>query len=273
MTIPPVLLKGDELLSADTALDPYDNSRELSRYLLMHYGEFSDMFDRVSHPLAPAHGYPHRLSRLLESCARSTGTAVTSVLDAGCGVGGVSQALAGWVPGRVLGIDVSARSVELAQSVARHGGGSFAVAQTGPFVKEIHIRLPPARAEIEFEVGDAAAIRPGRTPFDAVVLSNVLDRVDDPAACLDQFAASARILRPGGLLLVACPWSWYPEYGPSESWLGSGPNRTPSDEAVKAHLATAFDLLAERDEPAVLRQNPREYDYFEAHVTVWRKRV
>jgi SAM-dependent methyltransferase len=276
MTIPPVLLKGDDLFQDDSALDPYENTRDLSKYLLMHYGDLDDVFERPHHPLAGAHGYPQRLSTMLELCALRTGTRVARALDVGCSVGGVTHALGTWVREKVTGVDISPRSIDVARTLARHGAGTFHVVQQGPFAREVHVAVPapaPGRAEVDFRVGDACRLAElGVTGADAVVLSNVLDRVEDPGACLRQFTEPGGVLRDGGLLMVACPWSWYPEYSSAESWLGSAADRVPSEQAVKDLLtAGGLELLMEGDEGAVLRQNPREYDYFEAHVTVWRK--
>ncbi len=273
MTVPPVLLKSDELFGEDRSGTLYDKSREISRYLLMHYGELADIFDRPQHPLVGAHGYPQRISRMLETCAAGTGTRVARMLDVGCNVGGVTHALSEWVEELVIGIDISPRSVEIAQTLTRSGGGIFSVAELGPFTRDIELRLPESvdRAGVEFEVGDAGALRGTEGGFDAVLLSNVLDRVDDPAACLAQFSDSERVLRDGGLLMIACPWSWYPEFSHPGMWLGSEQDRIPSEQALKALMAMDFELVDEADQPGVLRQNPREYDYFEAHVTIWKK--
>lgn len=276
MTVPPVLIKGDDLFQDDSSLDPYETTRDLSKYLLMHYAAIDDVFERPHHPLATAHGYPQRLSTMLELSALRSGTRVRRALDVGCSVGGVSHALSTWVEEEVTGIDMSPRSIDVAQTLTRHGCGTFQVVQQGPFAREVHIRVPdvsPRRARVEFTVGDACRLDgPEARGVDAVVLSNVLDRVADPEACLRQFLDSGDILGEGGLLMVACPWSWYPEYSRPDVWLGSGRDSTPSEQAVKDILSEGFELLLEGDEGAVLRQNPREYDYFEAHVTVWRKR-
>ncbi|MEU7615805.1 methyltransferase domain-containing protein [Micromonospora rifamycinica] len=270
--VPPALLKGDELYEHEASA-PYDASRDLSKYLLMHYGSLEDVFHQSGHPLAMAHGYCQRLSDLLRACAQRTGTGVARALDVGCSVGGVTHALGAWVTDQVVGVDISRRSVEIAQALTHHGGGTFSVIEQGPFHREVSILVEPGdRAQVAFEVGDANALRVRDQPFDAVVLSNVLDRVARPAACLEQFTDSTAVLRTGGLLMVACPWSWYPEYSHPDEWLGSAATGTPSETALKALLAGHFDLVAEVDEPGVLRQNPREYDYFESHVTVWRKR-
>lgn len=273
MFAPEVLLKSDELLEPDGAISQYDRAREISKYLLMHYGAAEDVFERPGHPLAAAHGYPQRLSDALHAAARRTGTEVRTALDVGCNVGGVTQALSSWVTERVIGIDISPRAVEVAQAVSVGGGGVFSVAQLGPFSREVQVRLPERRrADVVFRVGDGAALHEVEGVYDAVLLSNVLDRVSDPAACLRQLSDTERTLRRGGLLMIACPWSWYPEYSDPATWLGSPSTRTTSETALKAQLSEAFDLVSESDEPGVLRQNPREYDYFEAHITIWHKK-
>jgi SAM-dependent methyltransferase len=270
---PEVLFKSDELFEPDGATSQYDRAREISKYLLMHYGTAEDVFDRPGHPLAAAHGYPQRLSDALEAAARATGVEVRTALDVGCNVGGVSHAMSTWVRDRVVGIDISPRAVEVAQAVTVGRGGVFSIAQLGPYSREVQVRLPESRrAEVEFRVGDGAALHEVGGVYDAVLLSNVLDRVPDPAACLRQLSDSERTLRRGGLLMVACPWSWYPEYSDPGTWLGSPSTRTSSEAALKTLLSADFRLVTELDEPGVLRQNPREYDYFEAHITIWHKR-
>jgi SAM-dependent methyltransferase len=272
MTTPPVLLKGDDLFEEEMSTPTYDRAREISKYLLMHYGRVEDMFADPGHPLAPAHGYPERLSRLLQAAAARTGVRVASMLDIGCNVGGVTHALGGWVEELVVGVDLSPRAIEIAQALTGSGGGVFSVAQLGPYTEDVEFRLPRSRARVRFEVGDGTAIRGRDGGYDAVLLSNVLDRVADPAACLAQFSESEAVLRRGGLLMVACPWSWYPEYSHPGAWLGSARDGTSSESALKTLLSADFDLVDERNEPGVLRQNPREYDYFEAQVTIWHKR-
>jgi SAM-dependent methyltransferase len=269
-----VLVKSDELFSYDLSAQPYDQPREISQYLLMHFGSFGDLFGRPGHPLGAAYGYPHRLSAALRTAAETTGVTVRRALDVGCNVGGLSVQAAGWVQDLVLGIDVSPRAIEVARSVVRHGGGVFSVLESGPFTRQVEIRLPAGRARVEFAVADAGALTalPAVADgFDAVLLSNVLDRVEDPVACLQQFAGSDRILPAGGLLLVACPWSWDPRFSHPGSWLGSD-RGVDSGSSLRRLLGRGFDLICERDEPGVLRHNPREYDYFESQVTVWRKR-
>lgn len=271
-TTPLVLLKNDDLFDEDVTTPTYDRAREISKYLLMHYGSVGDVFDDPQHLLAAAHGYPARLSEMLRNAAARTGSQVRSVLDIGCNVGGVTHALGEWAEDLVVGVDLSARAIEIAQALSGGRGGVFSIAQLGPYSRQVEFRLPQPRAEVRFEVGDGSALAGREGGYDAVLLSNVLDRVPDAAQCLAQFSETEQVLRSGGLLMVACPWSWYPEYSHPGAWLGSARDGISSETALKALLSTDFDLVDERDQAGVLRQNPREYDYFEAHVTVWHKR-
>src|SRR3954447_7667762 len=183
-----VLVKNDELFAHDLSAQPYDQPREISQYLLTHFGSFGDLFGRPGHPLGAAYGYPHRLSAVLRAAAETAGVTVRRALDVGCNVGGLSVQAACWVQDLVLGVDLSPRAIQVARSVVRHGGGVFSVMESGPFTRQVEIRLPVGAvlARLEFAVADAgeltglpASIAAGG--FAAGLLSNVLERVDDPA--------------------------------------------------------------------------------------------
>lgn len=101
------------------------------------------------------------------------------VLDCGCGAGGTSAALR-MRGARVVAFDVHA--VRLAMTRARDGG----LALCG---------------------GDAGALPFARGVFDAVVLQDVLEHVEDPARVL---AECARVVRGGGVVYVSTPNRWSP---------------------------------------------------------------
>lgn len=106
------------------------------------------------------------------------------ILDVGCGGGLISNPLAaeGY---RVKGIDRSAAS--LAAASAR----------------------TPAGADAEYSVGDALSLAEPAESCDAVLLMDVLEHLERPAAAI---AEAARVLRPGGLLFFhtfnRTPESW-----------------------------------------------------------------
>lgn len=98
------------------------------------------------------------------------------ILDAGCGAGLVTEALAGW-GADVLGIDAAARNVEIAQRACATSATPARFRQAGP----------------------EALVEEGAR-FDIVLALEVVEHVGDLPAFLDALAA---LVRPGGLLGIA----------------------------------------------------------------------
>jgi len=100
------------------------------------------------------------------------------ILDAGCGTGLFSIALAGALPGsRVVGIDMSRGMLEVA--TAQAGDRSLANAK--------------------FSRADAAELPFDRGEFDVAVAAGLLPNVNDPAGVVVELA---RVVRPGGRVIV-----------------------------------------------------------------------
>jgi SAM-dependent methyltransferase len=98
------------------------------------------------------------------------------VLDAGCGVGYGAAFLAG-VARRVVGVDRDEDAIAYA-------------------------RERYARPNVEFRVGDVLHLDLGDAEFDAVCSFETIEHVDDADAFV---AEMARVLRPGGVLVVSTP--------------------------------------------------------------------
>jgi SAM-dependent methyltransferase len=98
------------------------------------------------------------------------------VLDAGCGVGYGSSFL-GEVAARVVGVDRDEPAIAYAR--ARYGGPN-----------------------VEFRVGDVAALDFPDASFDTVCAFETIEHVDDADAFVGEVA---RVLRPGGVFLVSTP--------------------------------------------------------------------
>ena len=121
-----------------------------------------------------------------------------SVLDVGCGPGTITVDLAQTVaPGKVTGIDASAKVLDAARALASSQGVANA-----EFVEADVYDLP-------FE--DAT--------FDIVHAHQVLQHLSDPVLALREMR---RVAKPGGLIAVRdadySAMAWYPESSPLTEW-------------------------------------------------------
>jgi 2-polyprenyl-6-hydroxyphenyl methylase / 3-demethylubiquinone-9 3-methyltransferase len=98
------------------------------------------------------------------------------ILDIGCGGGLVAEPLAR-LGGDVIGVDASARNIEIARAHARQSG-----------------------VDVDYRVGTAEGLLEAGERFDVVLSLEVVEHVADPAAFL---AACAGLVKPGGALVVA----------------------------------------------------------------------
>ena len=126
--------------------------------------------------------YFHSLSRRLAHwLARMLPSGPASVLDAGCGTGGLIKSLRAANPAwRITGLDFMPLACELARE----------------------------RTGVEIVQGSITALPFGDGAFDAVVSADVVCQVEDGAQALREFA---RVVRPGGAVLVNVPayrWLW-----------------------------------------------------------------
>lgn len=94
-----------------------------------------------------------------------------SVLDIGCGTGGIALTLAGRYPGvKVTGADFTEAMLDVA-------------------------RTRPGAGQVEWKVADATALPFADGAFDAVTSGYLVRNVPDPLAA---FREQARVVRPGG---------------------------------------------------------------------------
>ncbi len=118
---------------------------------------------------------------VLVECLQARDLTGGSWLDAGCGTGTLSRLLAARGCS-VLGVDAAKEMVEAADQLAQGGDRSV---------------------QLKFQLVETIARLPlVSNSCDGILCSSVLEYVPDVDACLKEFA---RVLRPGGLLLVSVP--------------------------------------------------------------------
>jgi SAM-dependent methyltransferase len=121
----------------------------------------------------PLHGWPYTRSRMAWVVRQCAGA--RRVLEIGCGDGALLGLLAA-AGHEVTGVDRDERALELAAAMLARRG--------------LRVDLHPDLRSV------------GHRGFDAVVLAEVVEHLDDPATTL---AETARLLSPGGRLVLTTP--------------------------------------------------------------------
>jgi trans-aconitate 2-methyltransferase len=146
-----------------------------------------------------------------------------TVLDAGCGSGRVTEALAGRLPrGRVVALDGSPSMIAAARD-----------------------RLAPFGDRVSYLLADLGQPIPLDTPVDAILSTATFHWVPDHDAL---FANLAGVLRPGGLLVAQCGGSGniatiqrvLATIG--DGWLGPVHFETPMDTTQRLDAAGFVDI-------------------------------
>lgn len=119
--------------------------------------------------------------RAVEECLAGHDSRGQDWLDAGCGSGTLARYLVE-AGARVLGVDAAEEMITLARELASQ-----------------NVVSPQLRFEY---IATIARLPLPDQSLDGILCSSVLEYVPDPAACLMEFA---RVLRPGGLLVVSVP--------------------------------------------------------------------
>jgi putative 4-mercaptohistidine N1-methyltranferase len=204
-------------------------------------------------------------------------------LDIGCAVGRSSFELAKGLPGQagfksVVGVDFSARFINLADELIREGIVRYALTDEGELqsFREISLEklgLLDSAEKVSFWQGDACNLKETYRDFDLVLAANLIDRLYDPAKFLDEIGQ--RIV-PGGVLVLTSPYTWLEEHTPKQQWLGGfkrdGERYTTLD-ALHAQLSRDFVPLGEpRDVPFVIRETARKFQHTVAQLTCWERR-
>ena len=242
----------------------YETDQLLAQYAEFHYGD--EYFSVPNFPRAMAR---FALAALGDRPRRRA-------LDLGCALGRASLELARAFDA-VTGVDYSPRFITQANRLAARGSLRYALIEEGELVsprerKLSDLGLDRVCDKVMFLQGDACALDAGLAGYDLILAANLIDRLYDPGRFLGEVA---RRINPGGLLVIASPYTWLAEHTPRDAWLGGfkgndGPVTTL--DGLKAHLRRHFHLLdAPKDMPFVIRETRRKFQHSVSEVTVWER--
>ena len=248
----------------------YESDRLLAEYLLFHYGTPEEVLPHADGP-RDALGYPQRCVSECLDAARLPPNA--RALDLGCAVGRSTFELARHCD-EVVGVDFSRRFIEAAGTLRSACTLDFLRADEGALTTRCRALVPPEidRERAHFEIGDAMELREDLGEFDVVLMANLIDRLSEPARCLERLAG---LVKAGAQLIITSPYTWMEEFTPRGNWLGGferdGRGVTTRD-GLEAALGRHFQLIATRDLPFLIREHARKFQWSVAEATIWTRR-
>ena len=196
-------------------------------------------------------------------------------LDLGCAVGRSAFELARGGFGQVTGLDFSTRFFRLASRMCDEGFLRYAFPEEGEVVSFHEVALSElgldgVRNRVQFYQADACNIPEKFTGYDLVLAANLIDRLYSPRRFLTSIA---KHMNPGGILVLASPYSWSEDFTKKEEWLGGYRDAGEpvwSRDGLNEALAPNFRMIGEpRDVPFVIRETRRKFQHSVAEVTVW----
>ena len=242
----------------------YETDDSVAQYCDAHFGP--DKF-----------GVPNFPAQLVKICLEVMADRPKErALDLGCAVGRSSFELARYF-NFVSGVDFSARFIRIAHQLQEKGVTHYQIPEEGEIVSFHETRLTDyGLAEhadkIEFLQGDAHNLKPQLTGYDLVLAANLLDRLYDPSLFLTSIHER---IHPGGLLVLASPYTWLEEFTKKENWVGGirlAGEPFSTLEGLQEKLGRHFRMLEEpRDVEFVIRETARKFQHTLSQLTVWER--
>ena len=259
---------GFRYVAAEQALEEseamYETDDAVAQYCDAHFGP--EKFGVKNFP-----------AQLVKNCIEAMGDRPKNrALDLGCAVGRASFELAKHF-NFVSAIDFSARFIRIAYQLQEKGVIHYQLPEEGEIVSFHEKRLSDfglagTDSKIEFSQGDAHNLKPQITGYDLVLAANLLDRLYDPARFLTMIHQR---INPGGLLVIASPYTWLEEFTKKENWVG-GTRRSGDPfttlEGLQEQLAPNFRMLGGPcDVEFVIRETARKFQHTVSQVTTWER--
>lgn len=240
--------------------NPYESAKLLGEYLLFHYGKNGEVFPWPNGPVE-ALGFTKRTVESLID--EKSFNADSCALDIGCAVGASSFVLGKYF-GDVLGVDFSQNFIDAANTLKEKNSLSYSYLVEGDSYKEADAVPESTQGNVSFAVGDAMNLDSSLANYDLVHAANLICRLSSPQKFFERIPY---LVKQGGQLLLATPFTWLEEYTPRDNWIGSG----DSKEKLQEKLSPWFQLEYEEDLPFLIREHRRKYQYSISWGTRWRR--
>lgn len=242
--------------------DIYENTKILSEYLLFHFGKGEEI-------LAPDVSWPVGMHDALDFAVRTPShfndAVVDRGLDLGCAVGRSAFEMARSCR-QVVGIDFSYAFIDAAAALGAGRRVPYTRLEEGHESAELVAVAPsvPDASGLVFRQGDAMDLPLDLGEFDRVHAANLLCRLSDPERLLKRLPDLVKV---GGELVLATPCTWLAEFTPAVNW-----PEADTLSWLKAQLGGSFELMKEVDEPFLIRETARKFQWTRSLVTVWRRK-
>ena len=236
----------------------YEQSKIVDEYLLFHYGSPEEILEWTDGPFQ-ALDFPIR------TVAHFSKGEVGRALDVGCAVGRSSFELSK-TSAEVVGVDFSKAFIEAARRIGEGESLTYQRLEEGALRSQLSAGLPEGSLpnRVNFEVGDAMDLSSDLGVFDRVHAANLVCRLPEPRRFLERLPD---LLRGGGELVLATPCTWLEEFTDRENW----PKGRTLDWLVR-ELGASFELVNQADEPFLIRETARKYQWTVSMVTRWVKK-
>lgn len=240
----------------------YETENMAWEYLLFHYGSDSD---NLPFPFGP-HDALNFPVRCVKTCLDWKAVAPEAkVLELGCAVGRSSFELSRHCA-QVVAVDKSSHFIDLALRLQQGEEINYKLNEEGGKVSSRKARRPhnchPER--IIFKCLDVMELPIIENHFDLVLAANLLCRLPDPAAFLEQLH---HWVAPGRQLVLISPYSWLEAYTPTSHWLLK--EGKSSLESIQEILKPHFILQDCCELPFLMREHLRKYQWGISQASHW----
>ncbi|QTN33530.1 putative 4-mercaptohistidine N1-methyltransferase [Akkermansiaceae bacterium] len=241
--------------------DVYEDRGVLADYLLFHYGSAEEI-------LPPDVGWPAGMHDALDFAVRTVShfsdKHVARGLDLGCAVGRSTFEMTR-LCAQVTGIDFSHAFIDAAKILQQGNSVTYARREEAHRTTAMKATAPAGTdlSKAAFMQGDAMHLPEDLGKFDRVHAANLICRLTDPKLLLERLPD---LLNPGGELVIATPCTWLGEFTPPEKW--------PTGDTLawlRDSLRHSFELESVGDEPFLIRETARKFQWTRSMVSVWRR--